>query len=319
MYKYLRKYIDIFSKNNRCCVFFLLVTFFCSVVLAQNNAHKEYIEQFKGIAIAQQQKYGIPASITLAQGLLESNAGRSRLANEANNHFGIKCGGEWVGNTIKHDAETGKECFRKYDNAEESYIDHSLFLKRKRYEPLFKHKVSDYKNWAKGLHKCGYATDPKYPEKLISLIERYELHKLAGKKSKKEPKQEIVSVSEENKDGFDGNVMVHAVHRKGKLTFVRAHEDDTYEAIAQEFKIKKKKLLSYNDLKEEAPLSMGDIVYLQEKASEYSGIEQWYVVDEGETLYSISQKLGIRLKNLRKMNKIPENTLISPGDSLKIR
>lgn len=319
MNKYLRKYIDIFSKNNRCYVFFLGMVLFSSVVYAQINAHKEYIERFKDVAISNQQKYGIPASIILAQGVLESDAGRSKLAKEANNHFGIKCGGEWDGKTVKHDAETGKECFRKYNSVEDSYLDHSLFLKRKRYEPLFKFKVSDYKNWAKGLRQCGYATDPEYPNKLITLIERYELHKLAEKSNKKELEQKIVPKEDADKNTIKETVMVHAVHRKGKLMFIRAHEGDTYETIALEFGMKKKKLMSFNDIKEEQRLFLGDIVYLQEKDSKYSGKDQWYVVSGKETLYSISQKLGIRLKKLCKMNKKSENSMINIGDSLKIK
>lgn len=147
----------------------------------KSQAHKDYIEKYKDIALKHQKEYGIPACITLAQGLLESNAGQSELAQKANNHFGIKCGGAWNGKTIKHKAEKGKECFRKYDRAEQSFEDHARFLKRDRYAPLYKIKKSNYKKWAKTLRKCGYATDRKYPDKLISLIERYDLHKI-GKK-----------------------------------------------------------------------------------------------------------------------------------------
>ena len=164
----MRKYIDIFSKNNQESVLnvILAILLVCVVnisIEAQNRsrAYENYIKKYKDIAIEQQKKHGVPASITLAQGLLESAAGQSRLAQEANNHFGIKCGNEWGGKTIKHDAETGKECFRKYKDVEDSYEDHSKFLKRKRYESLFKLKSTDYKNWAKGLRRCGYATDPK--------------------------------------------------------------------------------------------------------------------------------------------------------------
>ncbi|MDD6027164.1 MAG: glucosaminidase domain-containing protein, partial [bacterium] len=133
-----------------------------------------YIDEYKDIAIEQQRRHGIPASITLAQGLLESQAGQSRLATAGNNHFGIKCTG-WAGDTIRHDDDELQECFRSYASAAESYNDHSLFLKRKRYEPLYALAITDYKGWAQTLKKCGYATDPKYPEKLINIIETYEL------------------------------------------------------------------------------------------------------------------------------------------------
>ena len=221
--KYLRKYIDIFSINNQERVFnvFLMILLFCAInmsVEAQNRSqtYENYIKKYKDIAIKQQKKHGIPASITLAQGLLESAAGQSRLAQEANNHFGIKCGNDWGGKTIKHKAEKGKECFRKYKKVEDSFDDHSKFLKRKRYESLFKLKSTDYKNWAKGLRKCGYATDPKYPEKLISLIERYELYRYDSDKGK-----------HKNYDREEGDVKSHMVYRQGKLLYIKAYDGDT--------------------------------------------------------------------------------------------
>lgn len=322
MTKYLRKYIDNFSNYNRERAFYAILTTllvfagsFTICAQKRSQSYENYIKRYKKIAVEQQKKHGIPASITLAQGLLESGAGQSRLANEANNHFGIKCGSEWNGKTIKHKAERGNECFRKYKKVEDSYEDHSKFLKRKRYASLFKLKITDYKNWAKGLRKCGYATDPKYPDKLISIIERYELHRFDSDKGKKDEE----SVSGEDMFFSEGDVMVHAVHKLGKLRFVRAKSGDTYESIAKEFNIKKKKLLSFNDVKKEQALDLGAIIYLQEKNKKYQGKSKTYVVQEGETLYSISQKLGIRLNNLRKMNKKKENDIIKPGETLKIK
>lgn len=313
--KYMRKYIDIFSKNNQESVLnvILAILLVCVVnisIEAQNRsrAYENYIKKYKDIAIEQQKKHGVPASITLAQGLLESAAGQSRLAQEANNHFGIKCGNEWGGKTIKHDAETGKECFRKYKDVEDSYEDHSKFLKRKRYESLFKLKSTDYKNWAKGLRRCGYATDPKYPEKLISLIERYELYRYDSEKGK----QKKIDLIEED-------IKSHIVYRQGNLLYIRVLDGDTYAMIAKEYGIKKKDLLRYNDVKEEVSLQTGAIVYLQEKNKKYSGESKEYVVQKGETLYSISQKLGIRLNQLCKMNKKKEKDMIKPGETLKIK
>ena len=311
----MRKYIDIFSKNNQESVLnvILAILLVCVVnisIEAQNRsrAYENYIKKYKDIAIEQQKKHGVPASITLAQGLLESAAGQSRLAQEANNHFGIKCGNEWGGKTIKHDAETGKECFRKYKDVEDSYEDHSKFLKRKRYESLFKLKSTDYKNWAKGLRRCGYATDPKYPEKLISLIERYELYRYDSEKGK----QKKIDLIEED-------IKSHIVYRQGNLLYIRVLDGDTYAMIAKEYGIKKKDLLRYNDVKEEVSLQTGAIVYLQEKNKKYSGESKEYVVQKGETLYSISQKLGIRLNQLCKMNKKKEKDMIKPGETLKIK
>ena len=159
------------------------------------NSTTHYIDVYKDIAMKEMQTYGIPASITLAQGILESGSGKGRLAVKANNHFGIKCHG-WEGKKIYHDDDEKQECFRKYKSAETSFRDHSLFLaNRKRYSKLFDLRTSDYKNWAKELRKAGYATDRKYPQKLISLIERYKLHeydkKVLGedyKLAKSEPK-----------------------------------------------------------------------------------------------------------------------------------
>jgi flagellum-specific peptidoglycan hydrolase FlgJ len=155
------------------------------------NTALEYIDYYKTISINEMRLYGIPASITLAQGILESGSGKARLARLANNHFGIKCH-DWTGPRVYHDDDKAQECFRKYKDPSESFRDHSEFLaNRKRYAALFELKKDDYKGWAKGLRKAGYATDPKYPKKLISLIERYELYKydtkLKKSRSKKEP------------------------------------------------------------------------------------------------------------------------------------
>ncbi len=138
------------------------------------NNTRDYIDAFKAIAISEMREHRIPASITLAQGILESGSGKGRLSVEANNHFGIKCHG-WAGKKIYHDDDALQECFRKYDNAKYSFQDHSNFLKKRRYAPLFNLNINDYKSWAKGLRKAGYATDKKYPEKLIAIIERYNL------------------------------------------------------------------------------------------------------------------------------------------------
>ena len=146
-------------------------------IAAQNNSEL-YIKKYKDIAISEMNSYGIPASITLAQGILESGNGESRLAVDGNNHFGIKCHNNWNGETIIEDDDEKGECFRKYSNVGDSFRDHSLFLKeRGRYEFLFKYKITNYKKWARGLKKAGYATDPKYPQKLIDLIQRYQLYK----------------------------------------------------------------------------------------------------------------------------------------------
>ena len=157
----------------------IIISFFCTNLLfAKDMSRVEYISKYKDLAVAEMNQYGIPASITLAQGLLESGNGNSELARKARNHFGIKCHNSWEGNKVYYDDDEAQECFRKYDNPEYSYRDHSLFLSnRGRYSFLFDLKKDDYKQWARGLKKAGYATDPKYPQKLIDLVERYELYK----------------------------------------------------------------------------------------------------------------------------------------------
>ena len=162
-----------------------------SIILTPTyNSTEDYIAFFKAVAIHEMKLYSIPASITLAQGILESGSGKGRLARQANNHFGIKCH-DWTGPRIYHDDDRAQECFRKYNDPSQSYRDHSLFLaKRKRYADLFKHKITDYKAWARGLKKAGYATDPQYPKKLISLIERYKLYRYDIFDKKKKNKKE---------------------------------------------------------------------------------------------------------------------------------
>lgn len=323
MQKSLRKFIDIFSKNNRECVFcaFLAILFISGGIFEagarkRSRSYENYVERYRKIAVEQRKKYGIPASITLAQGLLESGAGQSRLAREANNHFGIKCGGTWKGKTIKHDDDKKKECFRKYKKVEDSYEDHSRFLKRKRYEPLFEYKITDYKNWAKGLRKCGYATDRKYPEKLISIIELYGLARY-------------------DKDGFenddklvnDAEMRVEVrvefgreVHLCGKLKYVIATEGDSYEKIARQCGLKSDKLRSINDVEDTCDeLVVGEIVHLKKKNKKYAGKGKYYEVKKGETLYSISQKLGVQLKQLQKRNNLDKTSVIMPGDRLKVK
>ncbi len=203
-----------------------------------------YIENYKDIAMPEMASHGIPASITLAQGILESGAGRGNLTKRSNNHFGIKCHKGWKGERVYHDDDEDQECFRKYKNPDNSFIDHSLFLtQRSRYKNLFTHRKDDYKSWAKGLRKAGYATDPKYPSKLIGIIERYKLYK------------------------YDEAVL-------GK-NYKQKKED------------KKKK-------------------------------EDVYVVKKGDTLYSISRKVNVSVKDIKKLNRLKDN-IISIGQRLKLK
>jgi len=192
-----------------------------SIILTPTyNSTEDYIAFFKAVAIHEMKLYGIPASITLAQGILESGSGKGRLARQANNHFGIKCH-DWTGPRIYHDDDRAQECFRKYNDPIQSYRDHSLFLaKRKRYADLFKHKITDYKAWARGLKKAGYATDPQYPKKLISLIERYKLYRY-----------DIFDKKKKNKKERDRTFQTHRVQKGDTLYSIAKRYNTTVEYI----------------------------------------------------------------------------------------
>jgi LysM repeat protein len=273
-----------------------------------NPTYQAYIEKFHAIAIKQQKEHGIPASIILAQGLLESGAGRGILATEANNHFGIKCH-DWTGKKIYKDDDEKNECFRKYRHAEESYEDHSLFLvNRPRYSSLFLLNPTDYVSWAHGLKAAGYATDPAYAQKLINLIERYSLHQYdIEKKGLFATKTDLQTQSERR------------IYKSNYLRIVVATDDDTYASLAEELKISEKRLRKHNEVGTETQLKKGDIVYLSKKKKTAARANHIHVVQPGETLYGISQIYGIQLINLYKMNDIPFTQGAYIGQIIKLR
>ena len=235
-------------------------------------------------------KYHIPASITLAQGLLESGAGQSTLARKSNNHFGIKCGSDWRGKTVRHDDDARGECFRAYKHPKQSYEDHSKFLaNRPRYAFLFKLKITDYKGWARGLKKAGYATNPRYADQLIDIIELYDLHKYDTKGGLKWMKE---------------NPNPHQPYIANGLLYMVVRAGDTWKSISKEFDISQKKLRKYNDLYKGYELQPGDILYLEKKNRKAQKEHIVHVLRAGESMYLISQKYGIRLKNLYKLNKM---------------
>lgn len=291
---------------------------YSSSVSAQvrNQLYLYYIEDYKDIAMEQQQKYKIPASITLAQGLLESGAGKGQLARKSNNHFGIKCH-DWKGPAVYHDDDEEGECFRKYRHAEESYEDHSKFLTgRSRYASLFELRITDYKGWARGLQRCGYATDKAYASKLIKIIEDYDLDqydKMAGK-HKTSKKSTVVR----NKN-LPEDYTPHQVYKANGLIYVIVREGDLLSYIAAEFGFKTVGLADYNEIPVNYQLTEGDIIYLEKKNRKAQKPYQTHVVKGGESMYSISQRYGIRLKNLYKMNDKSSDYVATPGDVLKLR
>lgn len=259
-----------------------------------NQRYTDYIMQWKDVAIEEQQKHGIPASITLAQGLLESGAGSSRLATEGNNHFGIKCHKDWQGETMLRDDDAPNECFRVYDSAHESFADHSRFLLRKRYESLFLLPVDDYKGWAHGLKQCGYATDPNYANRLISIIERYSLYNYDTPRGR--------NVSEDALFIFEHLRNSHPICKYRSLHYVIASPGDTYSDIAKEFGMKTKDLLRFNDVDADHEIRAWQEVYLQEKHDKAPADCDTIVIGEGETIHSIAQRLGMKLQCLKELN-----------------
>lgn len=295
----------------------LIFSLFCLVASVQaqrpNRVYSEYIDQYNGIAMQQMVNYRIPASIILAQGLLESGAGQSMLALKANNHFGIKCGGDWKGRTVRKTDDAPNECFRAYSNARDSYMDHSRFLTgRPRYASLFKLDITDYKAWAHGLKSAGYATDPSYANRLITIIETYELYRFdSGAKKKASSKKEKESVRE--------SYAIHQVYLANELAYVRARRGDTFESLSEEFGISARKLMNYNDLHKGYTLADGDVVYLHAKHSKSRKYAS-YKVREGDSMHTISQVFGIKLKSLYRMNGLDPEQYIPPvGDSLRLR
>ena len=256
---------------------------------------RNYIKQYKNLAISEMHRYGIPASITLAQGILESGSGKSRLALDANNHFGIKCHVYWDGPSVYHDDDEKQECFRKYNTVDESFRDHSIFLsERNRYSFLFELKKNDYKGWAKGLQKAGYATSNTYAKKLIRLIDEYNLTQYDNKKLNKKD-QEKLALSNE----VDVNL---SVYEKNYTKYVLAKKGDFYDDIAERMDVWLWELLKYNECEIDRPLLEGEKVYLQPKRKK--GSKSYHIVSEGEDMYSISQLYGIKLKHLYKKNRM---------------
>ena len=299
-----------------------------------NPTYVAYINQYRDMAIEQQRKHQVPAAITMAQGILESAAGQSELAVQANNHFGVKCTNDWVGRTIYKDDDTENECFRVYAEVSDSYEDHSLFLKRKRYERLFALPVGDYKNWAYGLKDCGYATDPKYPEKLIRIIEQYNLQELTydtllvalGAVDQAEDNQPIDSAFSDTMDLYHAPEMEelslfhnHLSGKRNGVRYVLAGPNETYASLAQFLNMYERTLRKYNDALGEEELKEGDIVYIYPKKNRASRHTPYHYFRTGETARGIAQRYGIKMKSLYKINGIPYGVTLKTQQRLHLR
>jgi len=298
-----------------------LLCFATSDLLAQGRITPEaYINIWKDLAISEMRRSGIPASITLAQGMLESSNGNSRLALVANNHFGIKCHG-WEGEEIFHDDDKRDECFRQYRNAEESYFDHTDFLmSRSRYAFLFNYKSTDYKSWANGLRKAGYATDSKYPQKLISLIERYALYRYdTGVNVDRRAVLQRPQVMDAWDDFASFNIARHPVRENNRTNFITAKEGDTYTSLSNEMDMMPWQMPKYNEAKATDELHEGQVIYIQPKRQKAERGMEIHKVREGETMYSISQKYAVKLSSLYTLNRMEEGTQPNVGDVLNLR
>jgi hypothetical protein len=308
-------------------IILLLIT---SWAVAQDRISTEqYIETYKKTAIEKMQEYKIPASITLAQGILESGSGNSELATKANNHFGIKCHNEWTGKKFLLTDDAPNECFRSYKNAEESYRDHSLFLtQRERYADLFKLDIHDYRAWANGLKKAGYATNPRYPELLITIIEKYNLDEFDKLPSKKKGIPVIAGETEISYAFISVNPSDYVVVGKSKegrfihsnngVKLVFARKDESIEAIADEFGVYAYQLYKYNDLKKGHRPEKGMMIYLEKKHRRATSTKE-HTFREGESLHAVSQLYGIRLERLYRMNKLSAAEHVKNGKKLRVR
>jgi hypothetical protein len=282
-------------------------------VKSQQTTRQEYIDRYKAWAIDEMERSGIPASITLAQGMLESDNGNSTLSIKGNNHFGIKCH-DWKGKSMRHHDDKRNECFRKYKSARESYTDHTNFLMNfPRYSFLFELDQTDYKAWAKGLKKAGYATSPSYASALIRIIEENELDRFDSRilisrgTGKTETIAEITDI-----DGFEIEIDHRKILMRNRIDYIIVKEEDTYQSLTRELEMMPYEIAKYNEIPRDSKLEKGQVLYLQPKRNKASVEFSYHKVKDGETMYDISQMYGIKLKKLYQLN------LMNPGEEPQV-
>ncbi|MDE6045916.1 MAG: glucosaminidase domain-containing protein [Alistipes sp.] len=302
---------------------------------------EEYIDRYKSIAVTQMERYGIPASITMAQGILESDSGNSRLSVESNNHFGIKCKRNWSGPRVYHDDDEKGECFRAYESVEASYHDHAEFLDTQpRYDSLFAYASTDYRSWARGLKAAGYATAPDYAQRLVRIIESYKLYLLdqpdgerlyaAGKGRTidftADSHRDAVSSSGGyliDPDNFRVTINAHEgynVYTTNSVHYIVAKENDSFKEIGRKFRLSKGNLRKFNDAKGKgSEPEAGEVVFIERKLTAWRGNARQHICHEGETLRSVSQSYGIRVRSLAKINGLKPNAVLADGMELKIK
>lgn len=339
---------------NRRCVYFLVILF-SGLLSAQESREIDYIRTFAKLAVEEMELYRIPASITLAQGILETGGGQSRLADVAKNHFGIKCKNEWTGPTISHTDDAPNECFRVYESPQESYRDHSKFLaERPYYKDLFKLDLYDYNSWAYGLKKAGYATNSKYPQLLISKIEKYNLNQFDRLTTDQVDEKlielygpsDIVALSNYQKfnelETIENEKPITSIQKsdakteieiefktraqnpsqrikkhKSGLKYVIAKEGEDFGSLAKLYKMDVKKLASYNELPVSGKLRQGQFVFFDKKKNK--GVTDFYTVIQGDDMYLIAQKNGIRISKLYDLNRMKPGDQPKPGTILNLK
>jgi len=285
-------------------------------------SREDYIALYKDDAVKDMLKTGVPASITLAQAVFESDNGNSTLAREANNHFGIKCHNEWNGGTYTQDDDKRNECFRKYNSVLESFDDHSNFLRtRDRYAFLFSFPKTDYKAWARGLKKAGYATNPNYPERLIKIIEENQLFVLDTITSFENISASTAAVIPVNpKSQQVGEITEVSISTPRKILelnrtqYTIARKGDNYQSLAKEFDMMPWQILKYNDLSRTAAIQEGDIIFLKPKRNKAE--QEFHIVAEGETMRDISQRYAVKVITLYKNNNMREGILLTTGQKI---
>lgn len=322
----------------------IVALFFSLVIIEISHAQvrqtrEEYIDKYKAIAVAHMERYGIPASITMAQGILESDSGNSVLSRNSNNHFGIKCKKTWKGDRVYHDDDAKGECFRSYPSVEASYQDHAEFLDSSpRYDSLFAYPSTDYRSWARGLKAAGYATAPDYAQRLVKIIEdnhlylldqddgtrRYASYKTSGSDDETWFESHSTATSDELVDPNAFRVTINShcgynIYRNNKTYYIIAKEGDTFRTLGTTFRISERNLRKFNDAARTSTLAKGDIVYIERKKPRWEGNALLHVVRHDETLHSLSQSYGIRERSLAKINSIRSGRDVSNGQTIRLR
>lgn len=335
----------IFSKKATYTLLVALVLFMGVASAQTRQTREEYIDRYKHIAIDHMERYGIPASITLAQGILESDSGNSNLALRSNNHFGIKCKTGWQGERVYHTDDAPDECFRKYSSVEESYEDHAEFLDQSpRYDSLFAYSSSDYRSWARGLKAAGYATAPDYAERLTKIIEDNqlflfdedngaELYAARQRSSRGEVEDEFSahssvdmptttegSIDPDNFRVPERTYNGYSVFVNNRTHYVVARDGDSFSRIAQTFGLSERTLRKYNEIspKSTADPIAGELIYIEQKQSRWFGQEHTHTVRTDETLTSVAQLYAIRQKKLQRLNRLKAGALPVAGSTLRL-